>query len=228
MFDVDPTHPYQLDVDGDSTIDFLFFAALDPYVNSYIIGLNGNEIESEFSVSTYANRLIEGFYIGNMAWNDTAYTIQNGQGDFDTGNDEFGYVGLKLYKGDNWHYAYVEVRAPYSQPLLSLYRMGFNPVPFGALKVEDCATVAVVEKNPFAANVTVANGMLQIELGNQGAAQESMLQLVNLNGQIIIERKLSAESTGIPVNGLESGIYFAIIRSSRYESYRAKVLIAGH
>ncbi len=225
MVDVDTTNSYQLDVDGDGTIDFLFFVKLNPYVNSYVIGLNGNQIESEFSVSTYANRLIVGFFLGNMAWNDTAYTIQNGQGDFDTGNDEFGYVGLKLFKGSNWYYAYVEVRAPYSQPLLSLYRMGFNPVAFGPLKVEDCATVAVVEKNPLPANVMAANGMLQIALGNHEATQESILQLVNLNGQIVMERKLYEASTSVPVNFLKSGIYFAIIRVNGYESYRRKVLI---
>lgn len=222
MFDVEPGNSYQLDVDGDGTVDFLFFATLDPYVNTYIIGLNGNEIESEFSVATYANRLIVGSYLGNMAWNDTAYTIQDGQGDFDTGNDESGYVGLKLYKGGNWYYAYVEVRAPYSQPLLSLYRMGFNPVANDPLKVVDCATVAVVEKNPLSANVIAANGMLKVELGEHDVAQESILQLVNLNGQIVMERKLYAKSTSVPVNALKSGIYFAIIRNNGQESYRMK------
>ncbi len=226
MEEVDTSNNYQLDVDGDGTKDFWFFAALTPYVNSYILGLNGNEIEVKAPNGTdftRARRLVAGNPIGVWYWNDTAYLIKNGQGDFAGGSEEFGWVGLKLYKSGNWHYCFVELRAPYSQPIISVYRSGYNSEPGSPLKADDCST-AVPERNLIEANAFISGDYLRVLLANQDALN-SNLQLVNVTGQTILEEKIKSQDNSIALNNLQSGIYFAAIRNGRQLLYRTKVFI---
>jgi len=224
---IDSNQSYQLDVNGDGTNDYLLVAAYTPYVNNYIVGFNGNEVEVtwyEGDDADRARRIISGDPVGSLYWNDTAYMIQNGLGAFAGGSDEYGMVGLRLNNGGSYRYAFLELRAPYWQAMVAVYAMGYDDS--GAqLRTDVCPhPVAVQEAEPVRVNAFFNDNTLHVSLGEE-PEPDSEIHLMNVAGQKVRSEKLLERDSNFAWQDIETGIYLVVLTNSEGMVYRKKIFI---
>jgi hypothetical protein len=77
-----------------------------------------------------------------------------------------------------------------------------------------------------------ASGTLHLVLGGKsGMAGQSILQLVDLQGRILQERRLAGVVAGtrldLPLNGIADGIYLLRLQSEGNPAVLKKVLVQG-
>ena len=225
---IDTNQTYPLDIDDDGTNDFLLQTAYTPYVNNFITGLNGNEIEVTAWSGNDANRcrrIESGDPVGSLAWNDTAYLIENGQGAFSGGSEEYGHVGLRLNKSGNYHYAFLQARAPYWQALLEVYAIGYNDAALSETRTDACPQpVGVEEQSRAGVNAFMNGNYIHVSLPDD-EAQNAELQIVNVAGQVVLTEKLQQTENDIALNNFRSGVYLAAILKDKKVVQRTKVLI---
>jgi hypothetical protein len=228
LIQIDSNEVAPIDVDGDGTNDFLLFAEESPYVNNYIVGVSGNEIEvrSGGGVEHWrARRITSGDPVGQIAWNDTAYLIQNGQGAFAGGTEEYGHVGLRLSKEDGYHYAFLEVRAFYWNPFLAVYSWGYNDEALAQTRTDACPhPVGIADRNLSAANAFINGNYLHVSLGSDVPA-ETEVQLISISGQTVHREELRQAESDIAVNWLQSGVYMVAILQNQKVVQRKKVFV---
>jgi len=225
---IDTNEFLPIDVDGDGTNDYILQTAYSPYVNNFITGLNGNEIEVAAWSGNDANRcrrIESGDPVGSQAWNDTDYMIENGQGAFSGGSEEYGHIGLRLNKSGNYHYAFLEVRAPYWQALVAVYAIGYNDAAGAEMRTDVCPQpVGVEERGLTLATILLQENHLHVSMQGEIAA-ESEVRLINAAGQIVLSGKLNQEENRFPLQQLQSGIYIAVVIQNNIVAQRKKILL---
>lgn len=223
---IDSNQSIPLDIDNDGTNDYILLAQYTPYVNNYLVGLNGNEAEVTSwtgADATRARRIESGDPVGTLAWNDTAYMIKNGQGSFSGGSEEYGHVGLRLNKSGSWHYAFLELRAPYWQALVAVYNIGYNDVAGAETRTDACPLVGV-EEATSAASLVMRGKQLHVP-AQSGAMNERQLLIFNSAGQTIWSEPLTQDAAVVSLQDFKSGIYVAAVMEQGKLLQRSKITL---
>lgn len=222
---IDSNQSVPLDIDNDGTNDYILLAEYTPYVNNYLVGLNGNEIEvtaGSGANATRARRIESGDPVGALAWNDTAYMIKNGGGSFSGGSEEYGHVGLRLNKSGTYHHAFLELRAPYWQALVAVYAIGYNNEAGAETRTDGCPLLSGELTGD--AGLFLTDNQLQAKLSNAPTSGSNLL-VFNAAGQLVVSEKLLQQETVIALNDLQNGSYVAVVMQGNEFVVRRKIML---
>lgn len=224
MLQIDSNETAPIDVDGDGQNDYILYTEYTPYINNYIVGVNGNEIEVQFG--DRARRIESGDPVGALSWASTAYMIKEGQGAFSGGEEEYGHLGLRLNKGGNYHYAFLEIRAPYWQAFIGVYSRGYNDVALAETRTDACPhPVGISGTEVPSATAFLSGNLLHVSLDGDKAMNGSEVQLMNAAGQVVHRQMLQQAESDILLNGIGSGVYIVAILNKESLLLRKKVVI---
>jgi len=219
---------YKIDIDGDGVKDFwvhVYFTASGNLSTHYIVGKNGSEVEVDAPNGYDINRLEENNSIGNNYWNDTAYFVQDGLGNF-SGANMNGYAGLRFYKNGNYYYCYVYVmltiyQGPSFVAQTNVSYTGFNDIANDPLQAGQCLTTSIKPLHLSSTNIypNPTTNQLNITTTLQGN-DEVQYQIINTLGATAMANKATAKDFSIDVSTLPTGIYFIHLQSGNAKTVK--------
>lgn len=221
---VSDTVYYDLDMDGDAVVDFVF--ATEGYTTSY-----GPVNLSMLYVPVAANAVLGSLYMGsyplpfvmnngdsisstNTSWNDgsvngglqylSVLTPYGGYGNWQGQTDK--YVGVRFNIGSNTHYGWVRLSVSANADTIIIKDYAYNSQPNIGLLAGETGPLNVAPVNSDPVNIYAADHTVFLQ--NAGAATGGNVRVYNINGQTVRESAITEENFNISLEGETSGIYF--------------------
>lgn len=202
-----------LDVNNDGINDYLLSIAYGPVT---IQGFNGCQVET--GVNGTAIGLNTGAPVGTNSWQDSA-TIYFSSGTYYFPLNTFASLGLKLVKGGQTYYGYLEMEVNGTSTVftVSTFNMGYDNVP-GEIIDAGAAATGIAEVIPDNIKWNVVNETLKVVLpGNTG----SELQIYSYDGKMLLRKWIGAETGEVSLDALSAGIYLFAINNTKSQYSRS-------
>ena len=160
---------------------------------------------------------------GNNFWNDTAYMLINGGGNFGGSNTD-GYIGVRHFKNGSYYYAWVDMDF---NSLMRIDSYGYDTVAGSPLTAGQCTTTATPIQSLSKIDVELYNygNIMQVNLSNYAQIEEARLQVVNLSGQVMYTESLLSDNNTINLTGLQKGIYLVAIENKAGLVSKKKIFV---
>lgn len=207
---------YLLDVDNNGIKDFMFFSEyLDTVTQytDYIVGLNGNTIQTWSGTEAWCLLLGEFVGFNTNQWNDTALVGRNNQtaGAIATQNNGEGYVGLQFKIGNNTHKGWAKLRVSFGQTIIQ--SCGYETVPGEDILAGDGGVgISNVEFDLHASLYpNPVSNQLSIAIDETMLGAE--LNIYNSTGTLVGSSKFETVTAIIETYDYTPGIYIAELKT---------------
>lgn len=207
---------YLLDVDNNGVKDFMFFSEyLDTVTQytDYIVGLNGNTIQTWSGTEAWCLLLGEFVGFNTNQWNDTALVGRNNQtaGAIATQNNGEGYVGLQFKIGNNTHKGWAKLRVSFGQTIIQ--SCGYETVPGEDILAGDGGVgISNVEFDLHASLYpNPVSNQLSIAIDETMLGAE--LNIYNSTGTLVGTSKFETVTAIIETYNYTPGIYIAELKT---------------